>query len=69
MTQIEITLDLIRSLLFEDTHVTIISIASIDRYRGTITLEIEGVDVPEVDRVFAEITEAKRTIQFIPTEE
>ena len=66
MAKIEVSISMLNRLLFEESLVDITAVSSFDRDKNIITFEIEGAIVPEVEQVRAEVTQAYKTIKFVP---
>lgn len=67
MAKVKVAADLIVDAMFEGGMVTIMG-CSFDPFQQTVTFDIQGGDVPDVDEVVAEVTVARRTVTFKPRE-
>jgi len=66
MAKLDMTIDLLSSLLFGSDLANITDVVACDKGKGIITFEIEGGIVPVVEQVIIEIQESYRTIKFTP---
>lgn len=66
MAQFAITTKLLVEVLFDGMAGVYITDAHFDYASGNVILVLEGHNIPETELVTCEITQAKRTFEFVP---